>query len=92
MAQSSLSRPTVALCGREFARGMQGGCSEVSTIFVADGRVLIKSFARRCAGASDDYTYGRRSPSWERHLAHFPLHVVSGENLVWVLWTDDSGA
>jgi hypothetical protein len=30
MAQSSLSRPAVALCGRGFARGVRGGCSEVS--------------------------------------------------------------
>jgi hypothetical protein len=31
------SRPTVALCGCGFARGMRGGCSEVSMARSGDG-------------------------------------------------------
>jgi hypothetical protein len=53
----------------------------ISTRFVAYGRVLTERFARHRASAGDDYACGRR-------LAHLPLHVVSGENLVWVSWMD----
>jgi hypothetical protein len=57
----------------------------------SDGSVLTERFARRRASAGDDYACERRSPPWGRHPAHRPLHVVSGENLVWVSWTDDRG-
>jgi hypothetical protein len=62
------------------------------TRFVADGRVLTEGVAWHRAGAGDDYACRCRSPPWEHHLAHLPLHVVSSENLVWISWMDDDGA